>query len=65
MARRSKPMVIAPLIPLLGIVGFVGVDKLQHTRFLAPFVTVWCMLFAALFIYVASRTLAARRVRGR
>jgi hypothetical protein len=66
MPRRSKALVIAPLIPLLGIVGFVGVDQLHHTRYLAPFVVVWCMLFAALFIYIASRTtLSARRVRGR
>ena len=63
--RRSKPLVIAPLIPLLGIVGFVGVDRLHHTPYLVPFVVVWCMLFAALFIYIAVRTLEARRVRGR
>ena len=63
--RRSKPLVIAPLIPLLGIAGFVGVDQLQHTRYLVPFVVVWCMLFAALFIYIASRVLEARRLRGR
>jgi hypothetical protein len=65
MPKRSKALMIAPLIPLLGIIGFVGVSQLQHTRYLAPFVVVWCMLFAALFIYIASRTLAARRVRGR
>jgi prepilin signal peptidase PulO-like enzyme (type II secretory pathway) len=63
--RRSKPLVIAPLIPLLGIAGFIGVDRLQHTRYLAPFVVVWCLLFAALFIYIAARTLKARRVWGR
>jgi hypothetical protein len=65
MPKRSKALMIAPLIPLLGIIGFIGVGQLQHTRYLAPFVVVWCMLFAALFIYIASRTLAARRVRGR
>lgn len=65
MSKRSKPLVIAPLIPLLGIVGLFGVSQLQHTRYLAAFVVVWCMLFAALFVYIASRTLAARRVRGR
>jgi prepilin signal peptidase PulO-like enzyme (type II secretory pathway) len=63
--RRSKPLVIAPLIPLLGIVGFIGVDRLQHTAYLVAFVVVWCILFAALFIYIAVRTLEARRVRGR
>jgi hypothetical protein len=65
MPRRSKALVIAPLIPLLGIVGFFGADRLQHTRYFAPFLVVWCMLFAALFIYIAGRTLEARRVRGR
>jgi prepilin signal peptidase PulO-like enzyme (type II secretory pathway) len=65
MPRRSKALLIAPLIPLLGIAGFIGVDRLQHTSYLVPFVVVWCMLFAALFIYIASRTLEARRVRGR
>lgn len=63
MARRSKALVTAPLIPLLGIVGFMGVDQLYHTRYLAPFVVAWCMLFGALFIYIASRTLEARRAR--
>jgi prepilin signal peptidase PulO-like enzyme (type II secretory pathway) len=65
MPKRSKALVIAPLIPLLGIIGFLGVDQLQHTRYLAAFVVVWCMAFAALFIYIAVRTLEARRVRGR
>lgn len=65
MPRRSKPLVIAPLIPLLGIVGFVGVDQLQHTRYLIAFVVVWVVLFAGLFVYIASRMLEARRLRGR
>jgi prepilin signal peptidase PulO-like enzyme (type II secretory pathway) len=65
MPRRSKPLVIAPLIPLLGIVGFLGVDRLQNTCYFVPFVVVWCLLFAALFVYIAARTLEARRVRGR
>lgn len=65
MPKRSKPLVIAPLIPLLGIVGFIGVDHFQHTRYLVPFVVAWCALFAALFSYIAVRTLEARRVRGR
>ena len=46
---------VAPLIPLLGIIGFLGVDRLQHTRYLTPFVVVWCMLFAALFVYLSPR----------
>jgi prepilin signal peptidase PulO-like enzyme (type II secretory pathway) len=65
MSQRSQALMIAPLIPLLGIVGFIGVDQLHRTRYLVPFVVVWCLLFAALFIYVVSRTLEARRIRGR
>lgn len=65
MPRRSKALMIAPLIPLLGIVGFVGVDQLQHTRYLIPFVVVWSVLFAGLFAYIGGRTLEARRLRGR
>jgi hypothetical protein len=65
MPRRSKALMIAPLIPLLGILGFIGVDQLQHTRFLAAFVVVWVLLFAALFVYIGTRALEARRLRER
>ena len=65
MQRRSKALLVAPLIPLLGIVGFVGVDQLHHTRYLVPFVVLWCMLFVALFIYIAARMMEARRARER
>ena len=65
MPRRSRPLVIAPLIPLLGIAGIFGVDRLHRTHYLAPFVAVWSLLFAALVIYIASRMLEARRVRER
>ncbi len=41
MAKRSKPLVIAPVIPLLGIIGIFGVDRLAHTRYLTAFVVVW------------------------
>lgn len=61
--RRSKPLLIAPLIPFLGILGIFGIDQLHGTRYLSAFVIVWCMLLAALFTYVLSRALEARRVR--
>jgi hypothetical protein len=64
-AKRSKPMIVAPLIPLLGIVGIFGVDRFAHTRFLTAFVVMWVVLFAGLFVWIASQTLAARRARGR
>ena len=65
MPRRSKALMIAPLIPLLGIVGFIGIDQLQHTRYLAAFVVLWILLFAALFVYIGARALEARRLRER
>jgi hypothetical protein len=61
--RRSRPMLIAPLIPLLGIVGIFGIDQFHGTRFLSAFVTVWCVLLAGLFSYVLVRVLDARRAR--
>jgi len=65
MARRSKPMVVAPFIPLLGIIGIVGVDRLANTPYRTAFVVVWIVLFSGLFIYVASKMLEARRLRRR
>ena len=65
MAKRSKPLLVAPLIPLLGIVGFFGIDRLVHTRYLTAFVVIWVVLFAGLFVWIASQTLAARRARER
>ena len=65
MPRRSKPLMIAPLIPLLGMAGIFGAEQLHGTRWLAAFVIVWCMLLAALFAYVLSKALEARRHRVR
>jgi hypothetical protein len=65
MPRRSKPLRIAPAIPLLGIVGILGIDELQRTRYLVPFVVVWSVLLVALFGYVFNKMLEARRARGR
>jgi hypothetical protein len=57
--------VIAPLIPLLGIIGLIGVDRLIHTRYLSAFVVVWILLFSGLFVYIAAKTMEARRARER
>ncbi len=61
--RRSRPFLIAPLIPFVGIVGIFGVEQLHGTRYLSAFVVVWCLAFAALFSYVLERALEARRLR--
>ena len=64
MARRSKPMTIAPLIPLLGVVGIFGIDRLHGTPYMAAFVITWALLLAALFAYVFTRMLEAKRARS-
>jgi hypothetical protein len=63
MPRRSRPLTIAPLIPLLAIIGFLGVNQL-HSRFLTVFVIVWSLLFAALLIYVFTKMMEAKRARS-
>ncbi len=65
MPRRSKPFLIAPLIPLLGIIGIMGIEQLHGTRYLSAFVVVWCILLGGLFAYVLTRALEARRLRDR
>lgn len=59
--RRSRPFLVAPFIPFLGIVGIFGVEQLHGTRYLSAFVVIWCLAFAGLFSYVLERALAARR----
>ena len=63
MPRRSRPFLIAPLIPLLGVVGIFGIDQLHGTRYLNMFVIIWCLLLAGLFAYVLTRALDTRRRR--
>ena len=65
MALRSKPLLIAPLIPLLGIVGIMGIEQLHGTRYLSAFVVVWCILLAGVFAYVLMRVIEAWRLRRR
>jgi len=64
-ARRSRPFLIAPLIPLWGILAFFGVEQFAGTRFLAPFLAVMTALFLGLFYYVARRAMEARKLRRR
>lgn len=64
MARRSKPLRIASALPLLGIVGIFGIDRLHGKPYLAGFVIIWALLLAALFVYVFSKMLEAKRARS-
>ena len=61
--RRSKPLLIAPLIPAWAILGIFGSDALRGARFLIPFVILWTILGSVLFVYILRRLLAARRLR--
>ncbi len=62
-SRRSKPMFIAPLIPFWGIVGLFAIEYLHGNRFFPAFVVFWTSLLIALFAYVASRAVQAKRAR--
>lgn len=62
--KRSKPMLIAPLIPFWGIIAFYGVDELHGTRYLIPFVVLMLLLLGTLFTWVLNGTLQARRARS-
>lgn len=64
MPRRSKPLMIAPIIPLVGLAGIFGVDRLHGTPCLVPFVVTWVVLLAALFAYVFTKMMEAKRARS-
>lgn len=51
------------MIPLLGLVGILGIDRFHGTRYLSAFVIGWCILLSGLFAFVLTRTLEARRAR--
>ena len=61
---RSRPLMIAPLIPLWGILAFFGAEQLRGTAFWAPFLALMVLLLAALFGYVVNQTLRAKRMRS-
>ncbi len=65
MAKRSKPLLVAPLIPFLAFVGIFGVERLHESPHLSAFVIGWCVLFSGLFAYIVQQALEARRRRAR
>ena len=62
-ARRSRPFMIAPLIPFWGVIGIFGIEQLHGTRYLTAFVVVMILLLCTLFTYVLQRTIEAKRTR--
>lgn len=63
MSRRSKPLLIAPLVPLLSFAGILGLDQFRGSRYLHVFVILWCAAMAALTVYVIRQAMAARRLQ--
>lgn len=64
MPSRSKPMMLAPLIPLWGVLAFAGLQQFAGTRFLVLFLVVMGIVFVALFSYVAAQVVKTRRARN-
>jgi hypothetical protein len=64
MKRRSKPLLIAPLIPLLALIGVLGIEKFHGTRYLADFVVCWCGANGLFVIYVVRKMREAKRTRS-
>ena len=63
MPRRSKPLLIAPFIPAMGLLGILGLDRFHGTRYVHAVVGVWCAVMLALTVYVIRQALSARRLQ--
>ena len=60
---RLRPAMIAPLIPVWGLLGFFGVGQLGGTRWFTPFLLLMAVSFAVLFGFVARQVISARKLR--
>ncbi len=60
-ARRSKPLLIAPLIPAWAILGIFASESLHGTRYFVPFLALWSVLLVVLFGYILRQAIVARR----
>ena len=63
--RRSRPFLIAPLIPGWAILGFFGVEQTHGSAYFLTFAVLWSGLGLALFGYILRQALAARRRQAR
>lgn len=61
--KRSRPVFIAPLIPLWGGLAFLGLQQFAGTRYLPPFLALVGLTFLLLFGYIARQVISARRLR--
>lgn len=58
---RSRPLLIAPLIPGWAVLGFFGVEQIHGTAWFVPFIVLWSVLGFTLFSYVLRQAIAAKR----
>ena len=63
MSRRSKPMLIAPLIPFVSIMGIFGLQTFHGSRYMPAFVVVWSLVMVALFAYILKQVIMAKRLQ--
>ena len=64
-SRRSRPLLIAPLIPAWAIVGFVASEWLRGTRGYLPFVAIWFLVAFLFGGYILRQAIGAKRARDR
>lgn len=62
--RRSRPLLIAPLIPAWAVIGVFVSEWLRNTHFLVPFVVLWFVLGLGFAGYILRQVLEARRTRN-
>lgn len=58
---RSRPLLMAPLIPGWAILGFLGIERTQGSAYFLPFAVLWSVLGFALFGYILRQAIAAKR----
>ncbi len=63
MPLRTKPMLVAPLIPVMGFLGILGLDEFHGTRYMHAVIALWCAAMLALTIYVIKQARQARRLQ--
>ena len=58
---RSRPLLIAPLIPAWAILCFFGAEQMHGTAYFLAFAMLWSALGLALFGYIVRQAIAAKR----
>ncbi len=58
---RSKPLLIAPLIPAWAMIGIFVSESVHGSMYFLPFLILWSLLALLLFGYILREMLAAKR----